>query len=695
MLVRQHASCCRPNSNGCKALATPRPVAAAAARRGLSTITHVARPSSRAGMPKRGTNMPPAVAVDTRLATDQSNGTGASTAAQEGGVNLAHWLVNSPDAAKDDLQSYSQGFMNFWKQQRTDYWKKVATAKQAFEAEQKGSVGAADKHFSQPPLVQLQQAAYADKDFIKEVTKYGEMVQAVYDTLETKDVYSRFFGGCMAGAMVKGSTLGANNGEFINVGEAAAKYTIVKQMQADSGGYKLVIKEGRNYVGFIATGPAHAALPADSSEVDIAVVFRGTITTDEWLQDAKVLQVRWNNGSGIAQSPRVFLRAWPFQPTAGAFTGTLALSLLALWAVQMHTGALPAAVVAVDAWVKSYLSAAAGSAPSFLQGAITSAAAFLQALLGITINADSGPLPFSLALASAAWVVNGFVQARIAHPNHWLRDLRSLVMALGPWLLYGAQVLGDTLVSSFAGLKGDPLVSYGFKQMYADAKDRDNVTEQLPASPRLTILTTLTQQLQMLSSEGKTVRSITVTGHSLGGALASLCAYDLSTTVAAALEAAKDPKESNEYKELQAKPDLYSQTAAQRLELMSALWHIKQQRGPEAVPLVAGITFAAPRVGNAAYANAFKARSLIDPLAVREPLFNKAADDYHSSALSWLGSVFRDRPWLLMKHLWFRAGTQDMKNDAASRAAEQLLQKKTDAAAAPVVGGMLRLVNVA
>lgn len=37
----------------------------------------------------------------------------------------------------------------------------------------------------------------------------------------------------------------------------------------------------------------------------------------------------------------------------------------------------------------------------------------------------------------------------------------------------------------------------------ADAKDRDNVTEQLPASPRLTILTTLTQQLQMLSSEGK------------------------------------------------------------------------------------------------------------------------------------------------------------------------------------------------
>lgn len=40
--------------------------------------------------------------------------------------------------------------------------------------------------------------------------------------------------------------------------------------------------------------------------------------------------------------------------------------------------------------------------------------------------------------------------------------------------------------------------------------------------------------------------------------------------------------------------------------------------------------------------------------------------------LSWLGSVFRDRPWLLMKHMWFRAGTADMEKDAASRAAEQV-----------------------
>jgi hypothetical protein len=51
-------------------------------------------------------------------------------------------------------------------------------------------------------------------------------LQAVYDTLETKDVYSRFFGGCKAGAMEEGSTLGKNNRDFINVGEAAAKYKV-------------------------------------------------------------------------------------------------------------------------------------------------------------------------------------------------------------------------------------------------------------------------------------------------------------------------------------------------------------------------------------------------------------------------------------------------------------------------------------
>jgi hypothetical protein len=113
-------------------------------------------------------------------------------------------------------------------------------------------------------------------------------------------------------------------------------------------------------------------------------------------------------------------------------------------------------VAAVDHWVKTSLSTAAGAAPNFL-----------QALFGVTINADTGPLLFSAALATAVWLFNGFATACIAHPNHWLRDMRTLVLAVGPWLLYGARLLTDTLISSFAGLKGDPLVSYGFKQMYS------------------------------------------------------------------------------------------------------------------------------------------------------------------------------------------------------------------------------------
>jgi hypothetical protein len=75
---------------------------------------------------------------------------------------------------------------------------------------------------------------------------------------------------------------------------------IVKQMQADSGAYKLVIKEGRNYVGFIAVGPAQPDQPVDSNEVDIAVVFRGTITKDEWIQvGACAMWFRYHAQAGV------------------------------------------------------------------------------------------------------------------------------------------------------------------------------------------------------------------------------------------------------------------------------------------------------------------------------------------------------------------------------------------------------------
>jgi hypothetical protein len=50
---------------------------------------------------------------------------------------------------------------------------------------------------------------------------------------------------------------------------------VLTRIEADSGGYKLVVKKARNYVGFIAESE-----PDANGAVDIAIVFRGTITSE-------------------------------------------------------------------------------------------------------------------------------------------------------------------------------------------------------------------------------------------------------------------------------------------------------------------------------------------------------------------------------------------------------------------------------
>jgi hypothetical protein len=51
------------------------------------------------------------------------------------------------------------------------------------------------------------------KQLLEDVVMYGEMVQAVYDTLLTKDVYSQCFGECYPDeAMTEGTTLGSIGG---------------------------------------------------------------------------------------------------------------------------------------------------------------------------------------------------------------------------------------------------------------------------------------------------------------------------------------------------------------------------------------------------------------------------------------------------------------------------------------------------
>lgn len=59
----------------------------------------------------------------------------------QGGVNLAQWLVNEPDVAEDELQSYSKGFVKFWRDQRAEYWKEVAQAEKEFDEQQGSSKG--------------------------------------------------------------------------------------------------------------------------------------------------------------------------------------------------------------------------------------------------------------------------------------------------------------------------------------------------------------------------------------------------------------------------------------------------------------------------------------------------------------------------------------------------------------------------
>ena len=63
---------------------------------------------------------------------------------------------------------------------------------------------------------------------------------------------------------------------------------VQRLLYADSGAYKLVRsdKKKKNFVGFIAV---EQGVPAGRG-ADVAVVWRGTITRDEWIQVRPVLR---------------------------------------------------------------------------------------------------------------------------------------------------------------------------------------------------------------------------------------------------------------------------------------------------------------------------------------------------------------------------------------------------------------------
>jgi hypothetical protein len=62
---------------------------------------------------------------------------------------------------------------------------------------------------------------------LREAVMYGEMVQAVYDTLQTKDEFSADNGLCAPPAMQEGQSLGAEAvGKYTTLGEDAKQYKV-------------------------------------------------------------------------------------------------------------------------------------------------------------------------------------------------------------------------------------------------------------------------------------------------------------------------------------------------------------------------------------------------------------------------------------------------------------------------------------
>jgi hypothetical protein len=88
----------------------------------------------------------------------------------------------------------------------------------------------AEKQQQQQQLPVLQQAV------LQEAGKYGQMVQAVYDTLLTKDIYSLYFGNCVPGVMIEGQKLSCPKVQtYTQLGEEAQKYTVSCRCQQVHG----------------------------------------------------------------------------------------------------------------------------------------------------------------------------------------------------------------------------------------------------------------------------------------------------------------------------------------------------------------------------------------------------------------------------------------------------------------------------
>lgn len=178
------------------------------------------------------------------------------------------------------------------------------------------------------------------------------------------------------------------------------------------------------------------------------------------LQDAKVIQVRWNKGSLTAPYPRIFLRAVPFMPSTNWAVGSFLVSLISLNILSAAKGAtLPkladkvAAVAAApgttgqEGLLGGALHILLAGVDSILDNAVGLLGALASPVLGIAetvgaaigevllpflgVSGGSDVLGFSLLLAANVWVVSGIVRAVLAHPTHWLKDVQSVILGAG------------------------------------------------------------------------------------------------------------------------------------------------------------------------------------------------------------------------------------------------------------------------
>eukprot|EP00850_Spirogloea_muscicola_P001206 SM000004S15076 [mRNA] locus=s4:1169978:1174383:+ [translate_table: standard] len=414
-----------------------------------------------------------------------------------------------------------------------------------------------------PPSEEL-----TDLDVLRsEVIKYGEFAQTTYDALETKNIYSSRFGRSRLDPddylTSKSLTLTSDDGR---------RYKVTALLYADSGAYKLVetSNEMKNFVGFVAHSD-----PADNKEVDIAVVWRGTITKGEWLQDIKALMVSWNNGQGIAPVP-----SW-----------TLSSDVFKMLGINVGLG------VGAFAAVAYILSTAILQDLPLLPSV---AAAWRLALpLGFMAGAISGMLSLG--------------------PKEWVIEAGSLPIVAFQWFIFWLEGTWRSRMNF-----DDPRVSFGFKEMYCDAREDQLASPQSSegdapplGSPRQQVYHELYKILDSVEKSGGRVRSITTTGHSLGGALAALSAFDIAETLREAKKIVKLDKQGWKKVEKKStdrdetKNKIYLQTEECRQDFIEEL--VDGQKSGYELPTVTAVTFAAPRVGDRLFADRFGPETLMAP----------------------------------------------------------------------------------